>query len=63
MRGTGSDTSVAVGHVGAILELMLAGELLKGDATATTVMQYLAPMSVLAGVAVVALSFFKRAED
>jgi len=63
MRGTGSGASVAVGRVGSILGPMLAGELLKGGASTTTVMQYLAPMAAVAGIAVVALSFFKMAED
>jgi len=63
MRGTGSGAAVAVGRIGSILGPMLAGELLKGGASTTTVMQYLTPMAALAGVAVVGLSFFKRAED
>lgn len=63
MRGTGSGASVAVGRVGSILGPMLAGELLKGGASTTTIMQYLAPMAALAGIAVVGLSFFKRAEE
>lgn len=63
MRGTGSGASVAVGRVGGILGPMLAGELLSGGATTSTVMLYLAPMSAIAGIAVVALSFFKKAED
>ena len=63
MRGTGSGASVAVGRIGSILGPMLAGELLKNGASTTTVMQYLAPMAAVAGIAVVALSFFKRADD
>lgn len=63
MRGTGSGASVAVGRVGAILGPMLAGELLKGGASTTTVMQYLAPMAGIAGLAVIGLSFFKKAEE
>ena len=63
MRGTGSGASVAVGRIGSILGPMLAGYLLSGGATATTIMKYLAPMAAIAGIAVVALSFFKRAEE
>jgi AAHS family 3-hydroxyphenylpropionic acid transporter len=63
MRGTGSGASVAVGRIGSILGPMLAGWLLKGGASTTTIMQYLAPMAALAGIAVVALSFFKKAEE
>lgn len=62
MRGTGSGASVAMSRVGSILGPMLAGVLLGGGATATNVVQYMAPFAAVAGVAVVILSFFPRAE-
>lgn len=62
MRGTGSGASVAMSRVGSILGPMLAGVLLGGGATATNVVQYMAPFAAAAGVAVVILSFFPRAE-
>jgi AAHS family 3-hydroxyphenylpropionic acid transporter len=62
MRGTGSGASVAVSRVGSIVGPMLAGVMLGGGATATNVVQYMAPIAAVAGVAVVVLSFFPRAE-
>lgn len=62
MRGTGSGASVALSRVGSILGPMLAGVMLGGGATATNVVQYMAPFAAAAGVAVVILSFFPRAE-
>jgi MFS transporter, AAHS family, 3-hydroxyphenylpropionic acid transporter len=62
MRGTGSGASVAVSRVGSIIGPMLAGVLLGGGATATNVVQYMAPIAAVAGIAVVLLSFFPRAE-
>lgn len=62
VRGTGSGASIAVGRVGSILGPMLAGVLLSGGASAATVMQYLAPMAAVAGLAVFSLGFFRRAE-
>jgi AAHS family 3-hydroxyphenylpropionic acid transporter len=62
MRGTGSGASVAIGRVGSIVGPMLAGVMLGGGATATNVVQYMAPIAAVAGVAVVILSFFPRAE-
>lgn len=62
MRGTGSGASVAMSRVGSILGPMLAGVMLGGGATATNVVQYMAPFAAAAGVAVVILSFFPRAE-
>jgi AAHS family 3-hydroxyphenylpropionic acid transporter len=60
MRGTGSGASVAVGRVGSILGPMSAGLLLSGGSSATNVVQYMAPVAAVAGVAVLMLSFFKR---
>jgi AAHS family 3-hydroxyphenylpropionic acid transporter len=62
MRGTGSGASVAMSRIGSIVGPMLAGVLLGGGATATNVVQYMAPIAAVAGVAVVVLSFFPRAE-
>lgn len=62
MRGTGSGASVAISRIGSILGPMLAGVLLGGGATATNVVQYMAPFAAVAGVAVVILSFYPRAE-
>ena len=60
MRGTGSGASVAVGRVGSILGPAVAGVLLAGGTTATDLVQYLAPVAAVAGVAVFSLSFFRR---
>jgi AAHS family 3-hydroxyphenylpropionic acid transporter len=60
MRGTGSGASVAVGRVGSILGPAVAGVLLAGGTTATNLVQYLAPVAAVAGIAVFALSFFRR---
>jgi len=60
MRATGSGASVAVGRVGSILGPLAAGVLLQGGSTATNVVQYMAPVAAVAGVAVFALSFFRR---
>ena len=49
-------------RVGSIIGPMLAGVLLGGGATATNVVQYMAPIAAVAGVAVVILSFIPRAE-
>lgn len=60
MRGTGSGASVAVGRVGSILGPMAAGLMLAGGSSATNVVQYMAPVAAVAGLAVFALSFFSR---
>jgi len=62
MRGTGSGASVAMSRIGSIIGPMMAGVMLGGGATATNVVQYMAPIAAVAGVAVVILSFFPRAE-
>ena len=62
IRGTGSGASVAVGRIGSIIGPLLAGVLLGGGATATAVVQYMAPVAAIAGVAVFLLSFFPRAD-
>jgi AAHS family 3-hydroxyphenylpropionic acid transporter len=60
MRGTGSGASVAVGRVGSILGPAAAGLLLAGGSSAMNVVQYMAPVAAVAGLAVFALSFFRR---
>jgi MFS transporter, AAHS family, 3-hydroxyphenylpropionic acid transporter len=62
IRGTGSGASVAVGRIGSIVGPMLAGILLGGGMTATSVVQYMAPVAAVVGVAVVVLTFFRRAD-
>jgi MFS transporter, AAHS family, 3-hydroxyphenylpropionic acid transporter len=57
IRGTGSGASVAIGRVGSILGPMLAGLLMSGGASATSVLRYMIPVAAVAGVAVLALSF------
>jgi MFS transporter, AAHS family, 3-hydroxyphenylpropionic acid transporter len=60
MRGTGSGASVAVGRVGSILGPLAAGILLGGGSSAMNVVQYMAPVAAVAGIAVFVLSFFRR---
>jgi AAHS family 3-hydroxyphenylpropionic acid transporter len=60
MRGTGSGASVAVGRVGSILGPAAAGILLAGGSSAMSVVQYMAPVAAIAGIAVCALTFFRR---
>jgi AAHS family 3-hydroxyphenylpropionic acid transporter len=60
MRGIGSGASVAVGRVGSILGPAAAGMLLAGGSSAMNVVQYMAPVAAVAGIAVCALSFFRR---
>ena len=57
IRGTGSGASVAVGRVGSILGPLLAGLLMGGGASATSVLRYMIPVAALAAIAVLALSF------
>jgi AAHS family 3-hydroxyphenylpropionic acid transporter len=62
-RGTGSGASVAVGRVGSVIGPLLAGLMLGGGSTATHVVQYMAPIAALAGVAVFFLSFYPCHSD
>jgi MFS transporter, AAHS family, 3-hydroxyphenylpropionic acid transporter len=62
MRGTGSGASVAMSRVGSIVGPMLGGVLLQAGVTATHVIQSMTPFAAVAGIAVVILSFFPRAE-
>lgn len=59
IRGTGSGASVAAGRIGSIIGPLLPGLLSMG---AMNVVQYLVPLAAVAGVAVVLLSFFPRAD-
>jgi AAHS family 3-hydroxyphenylpropionic acid transporter len=59
MRGTGSGASVAVGRIGSVAGPFLAGALIERGVTAVQVFQYLVPVAAVAGVAVLALSFFR----
>ena len=61
VRGTGSGASVAIGRVGSVFGPLLAGFLLAGGSTATNVVQYMAPIAALAGVAVFILSLYPSA--
>lgn len=60
IRGTGSGAVVAVGRIGSIAGPLLAGALLGGGKSATEVVQYMAPVAAVAGIAVFALSFRPR---
>jgi AAHS family 3-hydroxyphenylpropionic acid transporter len=62
VRATGSGASVAVGRVGSILGPMIGGVLLSGGVAASSVMQWMAPVSALAGLAVLLLSFAPHRE-
>ena len=63
VRGTGCGASIAVGRVGSIFGPMLAGLLLGAGVSSGRVVQYLAPIAAVAGVAALALSFFRRADS
>lgn len=62
MRGTGTGAVVAFGRVGSILGPVAAGAMLGSGASATTVLQYLAPLAALASVAAFSLSLFSPRE-
>jgi AAHS family 3-hydroxyphenylpropionic acid transporter len=61
-RGTGSGGSIAIGRVGSILGPLVAGLLQNSGWTAVDVMRYMAPVAAVAGIAVAALSFCRRAD-
>lgn len=61
VRGTGSGASVAMGRVGSIIGPLLAGALLGSGTSASGVVAYLLPVAAIAGIAVFALSFVRRA--
>jgi MFS transporter, AAHS family, 3-hydroxyphenylpropionic acid transporter len=59
-RGMGSGASVAIGRIGSIAGPLVAGMLLGSGATATNVVQYMAPVAAIAGVAAFMLGRFFR---
>ena len=63
VRGTGAGAAVAVGRLGSIAGPLVAGYLLGGGASAAQVVEAMAPVALIAGAAVVALSFLGRAYD
>jgi AAHS family 3-hydroxyphenylpropionic acid transporter len=62
VRGTGCGASIAVGRIGSILGPMLAGLLLGAGVSSAHVVQYLAPVAAMAGMAAFTLSFVRRAD-
>lgn len=63
VRGTGAGAAVAVGRLGSIAGPLVAGYLLGGGASASQVVEAMAPVALVAGAAVVMLSFLGRAYD
>jgi len=64
MRGRGSGASVAWGRLGAVAGPLAGGYLLAGGATSGEVVQTMIPFAMLAGIALLALSFVgKTFED
>src|SRR6185369_14640899 len=61
-RGTGAGGSIAIGRVGSILGPLVAGLLQNNGWTAVDVMRSMAPVAAVAGIAVAALSFCRRAD-
>ena len=60
LRATGSGASVAVGRVGSTLGPLTAGLMLSGGQSAVNVVQYMAPVAAVAGIAVLSLSFCRK---
>ena len=63
VRGTGCGASIAFGRIGSILGPMLAGLLLGAGMSSARVVQYLAPVAAVAGMAAFALSYLRRADS
>lgn len=63
VRGTGAGAAVAVGRLGSIAGPLVAGYLLGGGASASQVVETMAPVALVAGAAVVMLSVLGRAYD
>jgi AAHS family 3-hydroxyphenylpropionic acid transporter len=59
-RGAGAGAAVAVGRLGSIFGPLMAGYLLKGGASADQVMRTMVPVALVAGAAVLLLSFVGR---
>jgi AAHS family 3-hydroxyphenylpropionic acid transporter len=62
-RATGAGAAVAVGRLGSIAGPLVAGQLLAGGATAGKVVATMAPVALVAGVAVLLLTFVGRHES
>ncbi len=62
VRGTGSGASVAVGRVGSVAGPLLAGALLSAGMSAQQVIYIMVPAAIIAGAAVVLLSFYPQAD-
>lgn len=60
-RGTGSGAAIAFGRVGSVIGPLLAGIMLGGGASAESVILYMVPAAVIAGIAVFLLSFLHAA--
>jgi AAHS family 3-hydroxyphenylpropionic acid transporter len=58
--GTGAGAAVAVGRLGSIVGPMVGGQLLGAGASPSQVIAALTPVAIIAGLAVVGLSFIKR---
>jgi AAHS family 3-hydroxyphenylpropionic acid transporter len=63
MRGRGSGASVAWGRLGAVAGPLAGGYLLAGGASSDAVMRTMIPFAILAGVALLALSFVGKTFD
>lgn len=63
LRGTGSGGAVASGRIGSTVGPLLPGLLLAAGGSAGEVINLMIPAAALAGVAVFAVSFFKRAPE
>ena len=59
MRATGSGAAVAVGRLGSIVGPLIAGALLSAGFSASTVVLVLAPVMLVGGAAVVALTYLR----
>jgi AAHS family 3-hydroxyphenylpropionic acid transporter len=60
VRGTGSGAASGAGRIGSIIGPLAASSLLTAGATASDVLSAMVPVAAVAGIAVFALSFFKR---
>jgi AAHS family 3-hydroxyphenylpropionic acid transporter len=63
VRGSGAGGAVASGRIGSTIGPLLPGLLLAAGGSASEVINLMIPAAALAGLAVFAVSFFKRAED
>ncbi len=63
LRGTGSGGAVAIGRAGSTVGPALPGLLLTAGASANQIIDLMAPAAAAAGLAVFAVSFFRRAPE